>query len=64
MKAHIRVEFVVVRDPFGRPRDAAHCDTYEEAEQWIDEHTPADLMGAVTYQINKVYTTSRKAKKS
>lgn len=39
------------------------ADTEAECEEWIESHCPADLMGDVTYAIQKVFTTSRKQKR-
>lgn len=56
---YLRIEFRVVdEDNSFRYR----ADTEEACVQWIEDHSPADLMGDVTFKIEKVYTTSRKNK--
>ena len=56
----LRIEYRVMKMPYGIQMPLYSADTEAECENWIEEHTPADLMGDVGYIIQKVFTTSRK----
>lgn len=59
-KTPIRVEHQLLE--VGRTSDdlVFSANTEEECINWIVDHTPVDLMGDVTYRIQKVYTNSVK----
>ena len=62
MKDFIKIKFQVMEIDPHRGENLTHtCDSYEEAEKWINDHIhQADLMGTVTYNIRKVYTNLTK----
>jgi len=54
----LRVEYRIYK--VGNNFIVYSADTEELCVQWIENHTPADLMGDVSYIIQKVWTTSRR----
>lgn len=53
----MKIKFWVIDESSRGGKTVHTADSEEDAIEWIEKHTPADLMGTVYYSIKKVYTS-------